>query len=242
MAPAPTPGYIPRGQIPDSATLLPPPPAPGSAAQARDEEVHDQLVKLRGTARWDLAHEDAKIRPPDSFRPFACAIGLDITEQTTPELYRLLRSAMADAGQSTPAAKRKYLRTRPFVVHNEPSCTPEDEAVLRTDGSYPSGHTAAGWGVALVLTEVVPDRANAILARGRAFGESRMVCNMHWQSDVEAARFMAASTVARMHAEAAFTEDMAKARAEVAALRAKGATTTRDCAAEAAALALKAGE
>jgi acid phosphatase (class A) len=49
---------------------------------------------------------------------------------------------------------------------------------------------------------------------------------------------MASATVARMHAEAAFGEDMAKARAEVAALRAKGASTTRDCAAEAAALAM----
>ena len=37
--------------------------------------------------------------------------------------------------------------------------------------------SAIGWTWALTLSEISPDQTDAILARGRAFGESRVVCN-----------------------------------------------------------------
>ena len=43
-----------------------------------------------------------------------------------------------------------------------------------------------GWAWALILSELAPDRADAILARGLAYGESRAVCGVHYASDVEA--------------------------------------------------------
>lgn len=103
---------------------------------------------------------------------------------------------------------------------------------MKKDGSYPSGHTAIGWAWALILTEIAPDRTNEILARGRSFGESRMVCNVHWYSDIIEGRFMAASTVARLHANETFMADLAEAKKESAAAKAKGLKPTRDCAAE----------
>lgn len=117
-----------------------------------------------------------------------------------------------------------------------PICTPKDEAALRNDGSYPSGHSAIGWGWALILAEIAPDRADAILARGRAFGQSRVIYNVHWLSDTEEARLMASATVARMHAQPEFLADMAAARAEIAAARARKLRPTTDCGAEAAQL------
>ena len=87
------------------------------------------------------------------------------------------------------------------------------------------------------MTEVAPDSTDAVLARGLSFGESRNVCNAHWRSDVLAGRVIGASTVARLHAEDVFRAELDIARAELAAVRAKGLPPTRDCAAEAAALA-----
>jgi len=95
-----------------------------------------------------------------------------------------------------------------------------------------------GWGFALILTELAPDRKNEILARGRAFGESRIVCNHHWYSDVVWGRFMGAAIVARLHADPTFRADLEAAKAEVATIRAKNLTPTVDCKAEASALAL----
>ena len=110
--------------------------------------------------------------------------------------------------------------------------------MLRNDGSYPSGHSAIGWGWALLLTEIIPDRTDAILARGRAFGHSRVICNVHWQSDIDAGKLIAAATVARLHADPAFRADLEAARSEVAAARSAGSAPPGDCAAEAASLAM----
>jgi acid phosphatase (class A) len=148
----------------------------------------------------------------------------------------LLRRTLTDAGLSTYTAKNTYQRERPFMVNSEPTCTPDEEEQLRKDGSYPSGHTALGWAWALILTEIAPDRADAVLARGRAFGESRVVCNVHWYSDVLAGRFMGAATVARLHADPAFRKELEAAKIEYAAVRAKGLQPNRDCKAEAEAL------
>ena len=152
----------------------------------------------------------------------------------------MLQRILVDAAYSTEGAKRKYQRVRPFVAHGEVMCTPDQDKELRADGSYPSGHTALGWAYALVLAQVDPGRADRFIVRGRAYGESRMVCNVHWHSDVAAGRDMGAAVVARLHAEPAFRADMEVARAEMAALLASGAhPPRRDCAAEAAALSMK---
>jgi acid phosphatase (class A) len=230
-------GYLPPKALPNSLALISTPPAAGSAALAYDEEVSRKGLALRATLRWTLATEDANLMFPQAAGTFSCALDTPITEQDTPHLYMLLRRTLTDALLSTYAAKNHYSRTRPFVVNKEPTCTPDQEKFLITNGSYPSGHTAIGWGWALILSEIAPEQTDAILARGRVFGESRVICNVHWQSDVIEGRFMGAATVARLHADATFRADLEAAKAELAAVRAKGLKPLRDCAAEAAAMA-----
>ena len=230
-------GYIKPDSLPNSLALLPPPPAEGSAANALDEAVSRKSLALRGTPRWALATEDAELRFPQAAGTFSCALGAPISEKETPHLYMLLRRTLADAGLSTYTAKNKYQRRRPFMMNKAPTCTPDDEKHLMKDGSYPSGHTAIGWAWALILTEIAPDRSDAVLARGRAFGESRNVCNVHWHSDVVEGRFMGAAAVARLHADIMFRADLEAAKAEYNAIRTKSLKPTRDCRAEAEALA-----
>ncbi len=231
-------GYLDETDLPDSKALLPPPPAEGSAAKALDEEISRKALSLSGTPRWSLATQDAELSFPEAAIAFSCALNVSITEQETPSLYRLLRRTLADAGLATSSAKHQYNRKRPFMVNKEPTCSPEWDEHLRKDGSYPSGHTAIGWAWALVLSEIAPDRVDEIIARGRAYGQSRVVCNVHWQSDVNAGRFIAAATVARLHANPTFNKDLKAAKAEIATARTKGLHSTRDCEAETEALAL----
>ena len=232
-------GYLESKEYPDSLALIPPPPAPGSAAFTLDEDVARRTFALRGTPRFGLALSDFDLSFPHAAGTFSCALKAPVTEQDTPRLYRLLRRAMTDVALSTYAAKNHYSRQRPFVLNKEPICAPEKQAELEKDGSYPSGHTAIGWAWALILTEISPEQADAILARSRAYGESRNVCNHHWYSDVDWGRFMGAATVARLHANPAFRADLGAAKAELAAVRDKGRNPTRDCSAEAAALGLQ---
>jgi acid phosphatase (class A) len=89
---------------------------------------------------------------------------------------------------------------------------------------------------ALILAEIVPDRAERIFERGIAFGESRMICGVHWQSDVNAGFILGAAVTARLHGDPDFLKELAAAREEISAARAKGLKPSRDCKAEAAAL------
>ena len=234
--PAPT-GYLQGAAIPDSQALSPPPPAPGSAWAALDEAIARQATALRGSARFAQAGADADLRFPAGAGQFSCALGVAVDSEHTPALYRLLQRSLIDASAATRAAKNHYRRPRPFMVNGEPTCTPDDEPHLRGSGSYPSGHTAIGWAWALILSEIAPERATALLERGRNYGHSRLVCNVHWYSDVQQGQALGAATVARLHDNAGFVADLAAARQEIAAARAQALPIPRDCTAEAEALA-----
>lgn len=229
-------GYLPTSSLPDSLALLPAAPEAGSAAVARDEDVSKATVQPPQSPRWRLAASDADLHFPHAAQVFACVSGVAPGPETTPALYRLMRRSLVDVGLSTYKAKNHYQRTRPFVAHGNETCSPGDEAMLRKDGSYPSGHSAVGWGWALLLAEIDPDHADAILQRGRDFGQSRVVCNVHWQSDVEAGRLVASATVARLHADPVFLADLQAAKAELATARQTGKAVPSDCALETEAL------
>ncbi|WP_199634732.1 phosphatase PAP2 family protein [Serratia sp. PAMC26656] len=232
------PGYLEPASLPVRLALLGAPPKPDSAAFARDEEARRAALALRGSAREKLAATDAELTFPAPAKSFSCALGTDINEKKTPHLYAMMQHVLTDAGGSTYAGKNAYNRTRPFVRHDEGTCRKDMEPVLRTDGSWPSGHSAAGWAWGLVLAEVQPARATELLARGLAFGQSRVVCNAHWQSDVDAGRIMGAATVAVLHDNPAFLADLAAAKREVQDATNANLKPTEDCAAERVALSL----
>ncbi len=62
---------------------------------------------------------------------------------------------------------------------------------------------AWAWAWALVLSEMAPDRADQILARGLAYGEGRAICGVHYASDVEAGPNVGAALFGALKADAA---------------------------------------
>jgi acid phosphatase (class A) len=233
------PGFLPAASLPDSLRLLRPPPVSDSAALAQDEAARQDAARLKGSPRWQLAVRDADLNFPQPAENFSCAMGISIDAQNTPHLYKLMQRMLTDVGLSTYGVKNKFQRTRPFVRHAEGTCTPGDEDILRTDGSYPSGHSAVGWGWALVLAEINPEQSDKILSRGLAFGQSRVICNAHWQSDVDAGRIMAAATVARLHSDRSFAAELQAARAEASRSHQANLKPRNDCVAEAASLSVR---
>lgn len=229
-------GYLPTPSLAVPALIVPPPPARGSAAHAADDEAYRESLRLRGGDRWKLATYDALGEYPAAIDRFSCALGVSITPQAMPRLYLLLRRVALDAGGAAAVAKSRFDRRRPFVAANDEICTPEFEQVFRADKSYPSSAAAIGWGWALVLAEIDPASASALLRRGLAYGNSREVCRVHWRSDVDAGRLIAAATVAQLHANADFLGELGDARRELAGARPAGARPGRDCAAEMAAM------
>jgi len=189
-------GYLSKEEIPNSLKLVPLPPQEGSAAFQLDQEIAAMYVASDDEARKEQATQDAVLAFPEATEAFNIVLEVQISEDNTPNLYMILRRTLADAGLSTYAAKNHYQRARPFMLNDTSICTADDEAALRKDGSYPSGHTAIGWAWALILAEVFPQQAHVILERGLQFGISRNVCNVHWHSDVVYGRMMGAAAVA----------------------------------------------
>ena len=62
-----------------------------------------------------------------------------------------------------------------------------------------------------------------ILQRAADYAESRLICGMHFPSDIEAGRVMAVAVVEHIKSSPAFREDMLCAQAEFNAASGKGA-------------------
>lgn len=93
-------GYLQPAQLPDTAKLLPPPPAPGSPAQAADEALYKAVSKLQGTPRWALAAKDADLTFPNAAAVFSCALGITISKEATPHSNMLLRRVRMDSSRA----------------------------------------------------------------------------------------------------------------------------------------------
>ncbi len=211
-------GYLGAERVPDHLVFLPPPPAVDSPAGVADVMIFHATRELEGSARWALATSDNQLGSSKVLADFACAMGVDLGTAETPALTKVLARAGADLFPMVGAAKDHYARPRPFVTEKGPICVDVTPA-FAASGSYPSGHSASAWLHALLLAELDPDNAAAIVARGRVFGESRVVCGMHYPSDVEGGRTTTTALVAALHGNAEFEADMAAARAEVAKAR-----------------------
>jgi acid phosphatase (class A) len=207
--------------VPDSLAFLPAPPAPESPDFARDRAAYLQTRSLKETDRWRQAAFDADIQNnwPDFFKD---ALGFSLDKNRTPALYALFARISAECSDASRTAKEKYQRVRPFMYFEQEgeTCAPASEKHLKTNGSYPSGHSTLGWSMALILAEAAPARKDAVLKRGYEYGMSRVVCGVHWQSDVEAGFLVGSAVAAHLHNSREFRELLQNAKAEAAALHA----------------------
>ncbi|MBX3483897.1 phosphatase PAP2 family protein [Phenylobacterium sp.] len=223
MGPVPTRlvGYLKDGVL-NGVEILGPPPAADSPHGRADRTVFEETRALEGTARWKTAQQDNDLWGGGAVKRFSCAMGVELSERTTPVTSRMLHRVELDVRTVGSPAKAAYDRKRPLIGNDAPLCVPREDW-MKTNASYPSGHAMTAWSWALLLTELKPDRATALLETGKAGGDSRVVCGVHFPSDVEAGRTLGAAMMARLHADAAFQSDLRKAKREIARTKAQPA-------------------
>jgi acid phosphatase (class A) len=216
---APTAGYLSAGDAPDTIRILPVPPAAGSGREADDKAIFATTRELKGDPRWDLATGDADLHPANGMADFACALGVTLTPANAPTLATMFGRISRDARAVIDPPKERYARQRPYLSDaGAPICVDKTDDLAKS-ASYPSGHATQSWAWGLVMAELAPDRASDILMRARSIGESRIVCGVHYLSDIQAGRDAGAVLVARLHADPAFQADLANAREEIKAAR-----------------------
>jgi len=206
-------GYL-DGREPSFLDILPPYPEFNSMQDEADVTTLWKWQHPEGS-RWQLANTDEEM----SYNRFSEAFGTEINSTATPLLVHLLGRVVRDVQSVAFNAKSVYNRPRPFqrfqLAHvcgtDKP---PAPEIPLKGGSSYPSGHTSFGWATVLILADVAPEHAQQLLARGQEYGESRVVCAMHYPSDVVGGELVATSVVARLHADAEFNRDLDCAKQE----------------------------
>ncbi|MFZ4690371.1 MAG: phosphatase PAP2 family protein [Polymorphobacter sp.] len=213
----------------DFRVVIGPPPAPGSAAATAERAGFARTIAGIDSPAWQAAKAQVFPSSPEVMQQLGCAIGRAISPVATPVTARLLGRVAADVRMPSEAAKAFYKRDRPFVgASDSRTCDPRTlGSIGGTSGgvlsySYPSGHAATGAIWARTLADVVPARAATISAWGRALGDNRVTCRVHWPSDIVAGRQLGDAVYARLTTLPAFRADIAAARAELA--RATAAT------------------
>lgn len=206
---------ITKENMPNAVHFLPAPPDTASAAFAYDKAQYRWgLEQRKDSLRCAIAVTDAEWSVACMCRIYANALGFTISKEATPAIYEMLSVGVMTTDQVGKVPKDNYMRTRPYVFFGEPTIVPGDEEELSHNGSYPSGHTILGWSAALLLTELAPEHADAILTIGYRYGQSRVIAGFHWQSDVDAGRLCASAAVARLHADPRFLKLMEAAHEE----------------------------
>jgi acid phosphatase (class A) len=207
-------GYLATGDI-DGRAVIGPPPAPDSPRGRADRTIYAETRALAGSPRWALAIRDNDLWNGGALERYACALARPIDGKDLPRTYRLLQRIEFDARTVGTPPKDYFNRTRPLIGDDRPVCVKREDW-MKTNASYPSGHAITGWAWSLVLGELVPARASGLMEAGRAIGDSRVICGVHYQSDVEAGRMLGAAMVAEEHAKPQFRADLAAAKAELA--------------------------
>lgn len=151
---------------------------------------------------------------PAILTDFSVPPAMALSDDRYPALAPLLLTMRPAISAAVDAAKPDYARRRPSLEDAAPVC--EDNRKLAETFDHSSEHTAWGTAIARVLTEPRPDRAAAILGRGRENGNSPVICGAHSVSAVEAGRMAAAAVVAVSHGLPSFQGELDAARREVA--------------------------
>ncbi len=207
--------YMTVEQLPNLIKCLPAPPAFDSPEFSNDLMRYAWGKKQRqNEERAAMVKRDAVWSYDSLFAEFNVPFGLEISEQGTPEIWKLLITSLTTTDAMRVAPKAYYHRLRPFELLGDSLLTDGEAQYLRGEGSYPSGHTHRGFTCALLLAEIAPNNADTIFARGWLYCENRVIDGAHWQSDVDASRVGAAIGYCALHNSPAFLKQMEAAKAE----------------------------
>lgn len=91
-------------------------------------------------------------------------------------------------------------------------CDPDEDP---NSYSYPSGHSSRAWNYAMILAELKPQTAKQLFELADRKSQSRVICGVHWKSDVQAARTVALANFAILNGNQEFLKDLEKARQEI---------------------------
>jgi acid phosphatase (class A) len=192
----------------DLVRVLPPPPSEGSDAQKRDLQAVLDAQAKRSPEQTAQKESDLTV-----FNQFASVLGSGFSAQNLPKTAVFFGHGYDDAIDILGAAKAKWKRPRPFLA--SPEVHPAGERPK--SASYPSGNSLLGYLYAILLADILPEKRDAIFAKGLDIGDARVVAGVHYPTDVAAGRLAAVEIVNALTRSPAYRAEFEAAKAELRA-------------------------
>jgi acid phosphatase (class A) len=138
-------------------------------------------------------------------------LGENFSAENLPLTVALSSHIRNDEGVAGKPLKTTFARPRPYQFDSSlhPVC-----ALSKEPNSYPSGHTLSGYLLAFALVQIIPEKQQQIMQRADNYAHNRLICGVHYPSDLDTSRKMAYVMFGYMLANPRFQKELAAAREE----------------------------
>lgn len=192
-------------------TLLPAPPKDGSPRALAELAEVRAIERERTPAQFARAHHDEVLEDAHIFDE---VLGSGDVLTRLPATLKLLNDVQVEEKAAASAAKTHFLRTRPWIIDPALKVCAKDDP---PQSSYPSGHATMAFSMAVILAQLSPQKAPAVMARAAEYADNRLVCGMHFRSDVVAGQALGTAMALKLMATPALRPEFEAAARELKA-------------------------
>jgi acid phosphatase (class A) len=195
----------------DFALLVPPPPAESSERGKLDDQfILDAQKNMTAQKMADIQRDFIQ----NVFVVGQPVLGDKFSKENMPMTDAFFAKVIKEAGAGVGPLKRKYKKIRPFQ-YDKNIHTPENIASKSMGPTYPSGHSTTGAISAILLSQMVPEKRDALYERGWEYGINRVMSGAAYPSDWDAAHMIAELAINQMMKDPGFQADFQQVKAEV---------------------------
>ncbi|AYD00758.1 phosphatase PAP2 family protein [Neorhizobium sp. NCHU2750] len=189
--------------------LLPPPPANDSA---KTKQEIGQLLTIQVTRTPEMEARAQADAHEEIWRFADVVDNPKFATENLPKFSAFFDRILATSDAVVDPAKDVWKRTRPHLLYPD---LIKPVVPLSKSGSYPSGHTTTGTLMAVVLSDMLPEKKQQIMARGWEYGWNRVIGGIHYPSDIEAGRISGIAIAQTIMQHEDYREEYAAAKAEL---------------------------
>jgi acid phosphatase (class A) len=203
--------YLSDAQVSAVMAALPAPSAPGSAEDKADYAATDRAFADRSATDFEQAKKEEKFNAFD----FAAVIGPGFQADKLPHVAALFKEAEEETKEAVDLSKNHWKRPRPCPPASE--CASNPEKAAKKSFGYPSGHSSKATVDAILLAQLFPQDADALMQHAHDIGWRRVVKGVHTLQDIYAGREFGTALATDMLASPTLQHDLAAAREELRA-------------------------
>ena len=161
--------------------LLPPPPATDSA---KTREELGEILTIQVTRTKEMEARAIADAEENVWRFSDVIDNPKFTKENLPKFSAFFDRIVETEGAVVDPAKDVWKRPRPHIF----SDLVHPVVPLSKSGAYPSGHTTLGTLMGIVLSNMLPEKRDALMTRAWEYGWNRVIGGIHYPTDIEAGR------------------------------------------------------